>query len=144
MTSNLGKGRAFAEVARFALEQALNIQFEMEVAFMVGLPPKEHRFDLVSVGREWIIECKDLGWREQGDHVPRAKITSLNEAAQLLNMLYEHGRKAIIMNRALHPNKRESLADYYARLHSNRLGNVMLGEVDTELRTLKWLKGSAT
>jgi hypothetical protein len=78
--SNPEKGRLFRDVARSILERNRGVRFSAEVVLPVGRPPKDHKFNLVSEDGTWIIECKNLAWRENGG-VPHAKITSITEAA---------------------------------------------------------------
>lgn len=130
MKSNVEKGQEFTEKARQILEKTLGIKFDREVGLLAG--SKNHPFDLVSINRNWFVECKNLAWREKPDYIPRAKITSITKDAGLLQSLASKGRKAIILSRAPHPEKKETLAEYYFRLHKDNLNEVMLGEIDIE------------
>jgi len=142
--SNPAKGLSFREAAKPVLERELRVVLEPEVSLPIGNPPKPHKFDLVADDRSWILECKALAWRENGG-VPQAKITSITEAATCLRD-FQGGwsRRVVVMNRATHPKRRETLAEYYARLHSHNLaGVVALAEVDIHTGDLVWLVRTA-
>lgn len=138
--SNPAKGKAFRDAARPILERELGVHLLPEVALQVGHPPKDHKFDLVSEERTWILECKDLAWRANGG-VPQAKITSITEAAAgLLQCVQQSCRRALVLGRATHSKQRETLAEYYVRLHRHNLAAVVaVAEIDPAARTLRWL-----
>ena len=138
--SNPEKGLNFRKAAQSILERELHVPLLSEVALEIGKPPKEHRFDLVSEDHTWVLECKNLGWRANGG-VPQAKITSISEAATCLCLVDHPCRLAIVMNRASHSRQRETLAEYYARLHRHQLREVALIEVDTDSGRVRWLVG---
>ncbi len=137
MPSNPEKGSAFRQDAQAVLERELGLRLGAEVPLPIGEPPKDHRFDLVSEDRQWVFECKNLAWRENGG-VPQAKITSMTEAAAVLQRVKHHCTRALVLNRAIHPRRIETLAEYYARLHRHQLGSVGLAEVDSSGK-LRWL-----
>jgi hypothetical protein len=138
--SNSERGRAFRDAAKPILEHDLGTQLSSEVSLPIGRPPKEHKFDLVAQDKTWILECKNLAWRENGG-VPHAKITSISEAAgSLLQCAHQPCRRALVLSRATHPKQRESLAEYYVRLHAHNLAaDVGIVEVDTTLGSLRRL-----
>jgi hypothetical protein len=141
--SNVEKGRRFRDQARIVLERALGVAVNYEVAVAVGQPPKSHKFDLVSSDQQWFVECDNVAWRENGG-VPQAKITSLGEAAATLRMLPSGSRKVLCLKRAAHPARKESLAEYYARLHRHLLADVALAEIDPNSQCIRWLVGRLT
>src|SRR5262249_45544476 len=115
LISNPAKGLSFREAAKPVLERELRVALEPEVPLPIGNPSKLHRFDLVAGDRSWILECKALAWRENGG-VPQAKITSITGAAICLRDFRDgRSRRAVIMNRATHGKRKETLAEYYAR-----------------------------
>ena len=138
MKSNVERGTSFSKAARSILERHLTLVFEAEVPLPVGDPPKLHKFDLASAQREWVLECKNLAWRANGG-IPQAKITSITEAAGFLRGLALESSKAVVLNRASHASRRETLAEYYARLHRHSLGTIGLAEIDLEKKTVHWL-----
>jgi hypothetical protein len=144
LISNPARGLLFREAARPVLERELRVTLEPEVSLLIGNPPKPHKFDLVADDRSWILECKALAWRENGG-VPQAKITSITEAAVCLRDFQSvKSRRVVVMNRATHAKRRETLAEYYARLHSHNLaGVVALAEVDVDKGVLVWLVRTA-
>ena len=118
----------------------------MWVALEILVGSKE-RFEEVAAdllrhfeSRVWVIECKALAWRANGG-VPQAKITSITEAAMFLRDWIQRGsERAIVLNRATHPKRRETLAAYYARLHGHALAGVVgLIEIDPVTGSVTWL-----
>lgn len=140
--SNPEKGAAFRDAAQTIIEKHLSLLFTPETPLPIGTPAKLHKFDLVSAERGWVVQCKNLAWRANGG-VPQAKITSITEAAMTLRALPSNWRKMIAMNRAIHPIRKETLAEYYVRLHSHFLAEVMLVEIDAQAQTVRWLAGKA-
>jgi hypothetical protein len=138
--SNPERGRAFRNAARPILERELGVRLAQEVPLPVGRPPKDHKFDLVAEDTSWILECKNLAWRENGG-VPQAKITSISEAASILMQCTNQAcRRALVLSRATRPKQRESLAEYYVRLHAHNLAAAVgVAEVDTTSGSLRWL-----
>src|SRR5262249_4627499 len=116
LISNPAKGLRFREAAKPVLERELRLVLEPEVPLPIGNPSKLHKFDLVADDRSWIFECKALAWRENG-RVPHGKIPLITEAAICLRDFQDGwSRRAIVMNRATHAKRQESLAEYYVRL----------------------------
>ena len=138
--SNPEKGRRFREAVQPILEEHLGVKLWAEVPLAIGTPAKQHKFDLVADDRTWVLECKALAWRQNGG-VPQAKITSISEAALCLRDLQPQGsQRAIVLDRATHMQRRETLAEYYARLHSHNLArSVGLIEIDPAAGSLRWL-----
>jgi len=138
--SNPEKGRRFREAAQPILEEHLGVRLCPEVPLEIGSPAKQHKFDLVADDRTWVLECKALAWRQNGK-IPNAKITSISAAALCLRDLVQRGpARAIVLERATHVHRRETLAEYYARLHSHNLArSVSLIEIDPEAGSLTWL-----
>ena len=138
--SNPEKGRRFREAAHPILEVHLGVRLSAEIRLSIGSPAKLHKFDLVADDRTWVLECKALAWRQNGG-VPQAKITSITEAALCLRDLERQGsERAIVLERATHAQRRETLAEYYVRLHSHNLArSVGLIEIDPVAGSLRWL-----
>ena len=113
----------------FASKSEYKGNFEMEVGLPIGDPQKDHFFDIVNKEERIVIECKRYTWTETGN-VPSAKIRSLNEAAFFLTSLKGPYTKYIIMLKAKHPKKKESLAEYYFRTYRHLLGSIIIAEYD--------------
>lgn len=129
-SDNTRKGKEFQFRARQALGKVFGFEFDLEVKLLIGNPPKTHTFDLASVNRMVVAECKAYTWTE-GGNVPSAKITTLREAANYLLQLPADTITLIVMDRHCHPVKGEALADYFARLNSHLLGQVSLLELSS-------------
>jgi hypothetical protein len=78
-SSNTDRGRQFQRLAINALCSWTGVDFEEEVRIAIGDPPKEHAFDLASMDRMHVCECKAFTFTA-GGNVPSAKISTLREA----------------------------------------------------------------
>jgi len=139
MRSNVEKGKELQKRSRDALSRLLGVPFEMEVALPIGNPPKRHTFDLVSLDHRYVGETKAFTWTVSGN-IPSAKITTLREAVQYLQMLPVQTKTFLVIKRDLHPRNNEALADYFVRLNSHLLGPVAIFELSedgTALRTVQ-------
>ena len=105
------------------------VLFELEVAFAIGQPSKEHRFDLASADRQYVGETKSYTWTETGN-VPSAKMAFVNEAVFYLSHLPATYVRFVAMLKDVHPKRGESLADYYYRTYRHLLHGVRILEVD--------------
>ena len=81
-------GRGFQSQVKAVAEEHFNTRFIDEKAVLVGQPAKEHRFDLVSEDSKIVIECKCYTWTN-GNNVPSAKMSTLNEAVLYMLMVHE-------------------------------------------------------
>jgi len=133
-TSNTEKGQWFQRKAAEILSAHYGVEFLLGHAIPIGDPAKEHRFDLVSVDKRYVGECKNYRWTESGK-VPSAKISCINEA--LLYLSFLHGiDRLVVMPRSLHPSRKESLAQYYCRTYQHLLKNVQVIEIEAETATV--------
>ena len=105
--------------------------FELEKKIPIGEPPKDHKFDIVNSDLGIVIECKRYTWTETGN-VPSAKMGFTNAAAFYLGLLPDSYEKYIVMLKAHHPKRQESLAEYYYRMNNHLLGKVRVAEYDPE------------
>lgn len=103
--------------------------FELEKKIPIGIPPKNHKFDIVSEQKKIVIECKRYTWTETGN-VPSAKMGFTNEAAFYLSFLPDTYEKYIVMLKSHHPKRAESLAEYYFRTNRHLLGKTKVAEYD--------------
>ncbi len=105
------------------------VEFELEKKIPIGIPAKNHKFDIVSSEKMIVIECKRYTWTETGN-VPSAKMGFTNEAAFYLSFLPDTYEKYIVMLRSYHPKRTESLAEYYFRTNRHLLGRTKVAEYD--------------
>ena len=126
---NPAKGKAFQEAAAEILSRHFGTDFEMECPLQIGDPPKDHKFDLVSVDRKWVGECKRYTWTKTGN-VPSAKMGFCNEAVFYLSFLPKTKCRFIVMHYDVRPTGHESLAEYYYRTYRHLLGGVFVVELD--------------
>ncbi|MCR4890113.1 MAG: hypothetical protein K5979_13190 [Ruminococcus sp.] len=144
-SENTPNGKKFQEAVCewFASKHEYKGIFEMEVGLPIGSPKKDHFFDIVNKEAKIVIECKRYTWTETGN-VPSAKIRSLNEAAFFLTSmepsLKDSYTKYIVMFKANHPKKKESLAEYYFKTYHHLLGDIILAEYDVIKKEMRYFK----
>ena len=135
----LGKKFQEAVCEWFASKPEYKGSFEMEVGLPIGSPEKNHFFDIVNKESKIVIECKRYTWTETGN-VPSAKIRTLNEAVFFMSLLKGSYTKYIVMFKANHPKKKESLAEYYFKTYYHLLGDIILAEYDVINDKMRYFK----
>ena len=95
-----------------------------------------HSFDIANKEGTVVVECKCYTWTETGN-VPSAKMGFTNEAAFYLSFLSDEVDKSIVMLRATHPKRTETLAEYYFRTNRHLLGKIKILEFDPNTLTMK-------
>lgn len=128
-SENPRRGREFQQLAASVLGKHWGVPFELEVAFAIGRPPKEHRFDLSSADRQYVGETKNYTWTETGN-MPSAKMAFINEAVFYLSHLPAEHVRFVAMLRDVRPRTGEPLADYYYRTYRHLLNGVKVIEID--------------
>ena len=108
-----------------------NKSFIVEKKIPIGDPPKDHKFDIVAEDGSVAIECKCYTWTVTGN-VPSAKMGFANEAAFYLSFLPDKYEKFIVMLKATHEKRNETLAEYYYRMNRHLLGKTKVAEYDPE------------
>ena len=126
---NAGNGAKFQKAVQEYFIRRYGPGFILETKLKIGDPEKDHKFDIVNSELGIVIECKRYTWTEAGN-VPSAKIRTLNEAVLFLRLLEGDYEKYIVMLKAHHPKKKESLAAYYCRTYNHLLGDIHLAEYD--------------
>ncbi len=132
-------GREFQERVGRILSQKYNSSFVMEEAILIGVPGKEHMFDIVNGDKSIVVECKCYTWTDSGN-VPSAKLMGLDEALFYFSFLPKETKKLLCMKEARHPGKTETLAEYYVRVHGHLLRDVTVMEVsdDDSIRAVEY------
>ena len=140
-SDNPYRGKKFQEAVCewFASKPEYKGSFEMEVGLPIGSPKKNHFFDIVNKESKIVIECKRYTWTETGN-VPSAKIRTLNEAVFFMSLLKGSYTKYIVMFKANHPKKKESLAEYYFKTYHHLLGDIILAEYDVINDKMRYFK----
>ena len=105
--------------------------FVIEKKIPIGNPPKDHKFDIVAEDGSFAIECKCYTWTVTGN-VPSAKMGFTNEAAFYLSFLPDTYEKYIVMLKATHKKREETLAEYYYRTYKHLIGKTKVAEYDPE------------
>ncbi len=114
--------------------------FELEIKIPIGVPAKDHKFDIVNQEKHIVIECKRYTWTETGN-VPSAKMGFVNEAAFYLSFLPDSYEKYIVMLKNHHPKCTESLAEYYYRTNRHLLGKTKVAEYDPVSGEMRVIEG---
>ena len=134
-------GTIFFLLVRDWFQQTYNKKFELEKKIAIGSPAKEHRFDIIDEFEKFAIECKRYTWTETGN-IPNAKIGFINEAAFYLSFLPDSYDKYIVMLYSYHPQKKETLAEYYYRTNKHLLGNIKVAEFNPENNQLRVIRSA--
>ena len=126
--SNKNKGDIFRDFAKPILEKELKTELEPEQKIDIGNPMKEHAFDLASQDKSIVIECKRYTWINS-DKKPNGKIATLNEAVLYFSFLDENVQKILCLMKSEHPERKETLAEYYGNTYKHLLRDVIIYEV---------------
>jgi hypothetical protein len=126
---NTGKGRDFQIIAAKLLSDHFQVKFDIEQPMPIGNPPKNHKFDLVSVDLRFIGESKNYSWTE-GGNVPSAKMGFINEAVFYLQHLPKDKKRFVVLRRDVDKKHTESIAEYYFRTNKHLLNGVFIIEID--------------
>ena len=132
-------GRAFQEEVLAWFNKNREPDFIIEKAIYIGFPAHSHRFDIGNKTGSIVVECKNYSWTETGN-VPSAKIRGLNEAVFYFSFLPTETEKILVMTKATHSSKSETLAEYYVRTNGHLLGDVKVYEYNAaadEMRPIK-------
>lgn len=129
-------GAAFQKQVQIWLQKHYQKEFVLEKKIAIGNPPKNHKFDIVDANETMVIECKRFTWTETGN-VPSAKIRTINEAAFYLSFLPDPYEKYIVMFKSTHPEKNETLAEYYYRTNHHLLGKTKIAEYEPRTNTMR-------
>lgn len=140
-SDNPKKGADFQKQVQHYFLNTCGPGFELEKKILIGEPPKDHKFDIVNSDLGIVIECKRYTWTETGN-VPSAKMGFTNEAVFYLRLLPGSYEKYIVMLKAHHLKRQESLAEYYYRMNNHLLGEVKVAEYDPESNNLRILNDS--
>lgn len=133
--SNTAVGSDFESRARnFFARQGLDLQPRVKVKIGIS-GEKPHTFDLGSLKRKVLVECKSHTWTA-GGNVPSAKMTAWDQAMYFFYAAPGGYRKILFVLRNYCVRRRETLAHYYFRTHSNLIpDDVELWEYDESKRT---------
>ncbi len=128
---NSQRGKDFEQLVStvFAAERGLHLQSSLSVP--IGRPAKRHNFDLGSLEPAVVVECKNLTWTVS-NRIPSAKLTALREAVFYLRLAPPEFRRILAMKRHTHPDREESLAEYFVRLNAFCLDDVEVVEIDED------------
>lgn len=128
-------GKQFQMEVKRWLEEDKLLSFVLEKRIAIGNPAKLHGFDIVDTDCRIVVECKCYTWTETGN-VPSAKMGFVNEAAFYLSLLPDTVDKAIVMLRATHQRRKETLAEYYFRTNRHLLGKTKIMEFDMNTKKM--------
>ena len=132
-------GREFQVKVKQWFETNVGLRFELEHPILMGNPTKPHKFDIADKSENIVIECKAYTYTRTGN-IPSAKLTTLNEAIFYFSFLPAQTEKILVMAYAVHPKRRESLAEYYIRINGHLLGDVKVWEFNTDTYEMRMIK----
>ena len=135
-------GKEFQLAVRQWFEKEYAETFHIEQKILIGKPAKLHSFDIASADESVVVECKCYTWTEAGN-VPSAKMGFTNEAAFYLSFLSDETERIIVMLRAEHPKRNETLAEYYFRTYRHLLGNIKVFEFDNRANEMRLIGQNA-
>ena len=140
-SDNTSKGKIFQLAVKELLEKLYNKEFLLECPVNIGVPPKAHKFDIVSSDKTVVVECKCYSWTSGGNN-PSAKLSTANEALLYMSFLLDNCEKLLFICHTdkMH-RKEESLEQYYVRTYGSFLRDVKVMEYDMETQQLLPLKG---
>ena len=136
---NPARGREFEMYAAQVLGRHFGLTLQTDQPIEIGEPAKAHKFDLVGFRGGTLThvgECKRYSWTATGN-VPSAKMAVLNEALLYLSLLPDDVRRFIVMPRAVHARRHETLAEYYCRTYRHLLGDVSVIEIEMNTDEIK-------
>lgn len=128
--SHTNAGKDFQLMTSVTACKYFGKRFIEEKAVLIGNPPKEHRFDLVSEDNQIVIECKNYKWTE-GNNIPSAKLSTINEAVLYMRNLPDKTHKILTLKKDVRPSTAESLAEYYCRINGHLLNDIEVWEIDS-------------
>ena len=135
---NPRKCKEFQERAAKILGEHWNVEFDLEVPFLIGKPAKAHKFDMASSDRKIVGEAKCITWTESGN-MPSAKMAFTKQAVFYLWHLPAFTKRFVVMPRDIRPKTGEALADYYHRTYKHLLNGVLVIEIDVSSKTVRIL-----
>ncbi len=134
-SENPGAGRAFEEYAAKVLTEHYGKQVLSNLPVAIGDPPKNHRFDFATADLTHVGEAKNYSWTNTGN-VPSAKMGFCTQALFYLSFIPSTSERFLVMRRATHPRRNETLAEYFSRTYEHLLGGVHVLEIDVETGTM--------
>lgn len=129
-------GREFQYSVKRWFEENTQLDFELEKKISIGNPAKLHSFDIAERNGRIVVECKCYTWTETGN-VPSAKMGFVNEAAFYLSFLPQNVDKTIVMLKATHAKRTETLAEYYFRTNRHLIGKTKVMEYDVSTKNMR-------
>jgi hypothetical protein len=141
--SNAHEGRKFEAEALeyFRSVKGLNLTPSFSIPLGITGTPKPHCFDLGGHEPALLVECKSHNWTVTGN-MPSAKVTVWNEAMYYFHLAPAHFQKILFVLEARHQRQRETLAQYYARIHGHLIPhNVSIFEYNPETKIGRYVHG---
>ena len=83
-----------------------------------------------------IVECKNYSWTKNG-FSPAAKLATANEAILYLLYLSKDKKRIIVLAKKKHPEKKETVAEYYFRINHHLFNGVELLELNERTNELR-------
>jgi hypothetical protein len=134
--SNARVGSDFVDIAKaFFASKGVSLDKDIPISIGVENKRKEHVYDLGNIDKKIIVECKSHKWTES-DKVPSAKMTVWNQEMYYFNLAPKGYRKIFFIFRDHSKSRKETLGQYYLRIHSHLIpSDVEFWEYDEKSQT---------
>ena len=101
---------------------------------------KNHKFDLESLDKRVLVECKAHTWTK-GKNIPSAKMAIWDQAMYLFHVSPKGVRKILFVLKDWSQERGKTLAKYYIETNSHLIPkNVEIWEYDEKKKTAKQLR----
>ena len=115
--SNSDVGNEFERLAQdFFKADGLRLTREYSLSIGVKNIKKAYRFDLGSLTKKVIVECKSHTWTESGN-TPGAKMTTWNQAMYYFSLAPSNYRKIMFVLKDYNAKRKITLANYYVKTY---------------------------
>ena len=134
-------GREFETAAQtYFRKRDLQLEKGHSILLGVGAIKKKHKFDLGSGSPPVLVECKSHKWNP-GGKVPTGKMQIWNEAMYYFHLTPPEYRKIMFVLRDYSDKKKETLAQYYIRIHGHMIpDDVEIVEFNAADGAALWLR----
>tara|TARA_Y100001937_G_C6937478_1_gene248801 strand:+ start:63 stop:536 length:474 start_codon:yes stop_codon:yes gene_type:complete len=138
--SNAAVGSDFEALVKVALEKLLKVRLDQPLPLKIGMlgrTAKVHKFDLGSLRAKVVVECKAHTWTATGNS-PSAKITTINNAMGLLNLVPPGYQKYLVLQKDVRTRDNRLFAEYYVSRNLHLIPtDVKVVEFDIEKKKLR-------
>jgi len=134
--SNTQVGSDFVDMAKnFFASKKVYLDKNVPISIGLGEKRKEHIYDLGSLDKKIIVECKSHTWTES-DEVPSAKMTVWNQEMYFFHLAPKGYRKIFFIIKDYSKRRKQTLGQYYLRIYPHLIpSDVEFWEYDDKSQT---------